>query len=138
MPIRNSSGAWTYFFGAGHYVRGDFLHYFQTHGGLETLGYPRTEAVIDGGRTVQYFQGGELVGDAHGNGVGPVALPPSPKLHVNVTGPSASDDADPSNEHARFVQLGTAITAFGTASRRASTMSSHVKVVGALVAEPEM
>lgn len=57
--------AWTYFYGAGHYVRGAFLHYFNTHGGLSTLGLPRTDQMLDArGYTVQYFQGAELVYDA--------------------------------------------------------------------------
>lgn len=59
---------WVYYLGAGHYVRGLFLQYFHAHGGLETLGYPRTEELQDGGHWVQFFQGGELVYDpAHGS-----------------------------------------------------------------------
>jgi hypothetical protein len=50
------------------------LHYFNTHGGLQTLGYPRTETIDEAGRLVQYFQGGELAYDpAHGS-VYPVDL----------------------------------------------------------------
>ena len=54
---------WAYYYGAGHYVRGAFLHYFRTHGGLQTLGYPRTEAIDVGGTLMQFFQGGELAYD---------------------------------------------------------------------------
>lgn len=57
----SGSHAWTYFFGAGHYVRGPFLKYFRAHGGLQTLGYPRTDALRIGSRTVQYFQAAELL-----------------------------------------------------------------------------
>lgn len=65
---------WLYFYGAGHYIRGAFLHYYQTHGGLETLGYPRTEAYVIRGQVIQYFEGGVLAYDApHGNAY-PLAL----------------------------------------------------------------
>jgi hypothetical protein len=65
---------WTYYLGAGHYMRGPFLAYFNAHGGLETLGYPRTEELVDGGQFVQYFQGGELVYDPEHRSVYPAEL----------------------------------------------------------------
>lgn len=40
----------------GHTVRGAFLDYFQTHGGVAIFGYPLTEETVENGRTVQYFQ----------------------------------------------------------------------------------
>jgi D-alanyl-D-alanine carboxypeptidase len=67
-------GRWLYYVGAGHYIRGEFLHYFITHGGLKTLGYPRTEEIEEGGRVVQYFQGGELAADGTTGLVLPVPL----------------------------------------------------------------
>lgn len=45
-----------YFPVTGHYVRGDFLRFFDAHGGLEVFGYPRTEQFVENGRSVQYFQ----------------------------------------------------------------------------------
>ncbi len=54
---------WLYFLGAGHYIRGLFLDYFNTHGGLRALGFPRTEAIHVANQRVQFFQGGELVYD---------------------------------------------------------------------------
>ncbi len=47
-----------YFAETGHYVCGDFLEFFETRGGLEIFGYPRTEAFDDPGfgLRVQYFQ----------------------------------------------------------------------------------
>ncbi|HEX8917537.1 MAG TPA: D-alanyl-D-alanine carboxypeptidase family protein, partial [Chloroflexota bacterium] len=68
------SNQWIYYVGAGHYIRGPFLHYFHTHGGLITLGYPRTEALRLGGQRVQFFQGGELVADPGRGSVYPVPL----------------------------------------------------------------
>ncbi len=63
--IAGGSGAhkWLYFLGAGHYLRGLFLDYFNTHGSLHALGYPRTEAIHVANQRVQFFQGGELVYD---------------------------------------------------------------------------
>ena len=37
-------------------VRGDFLNFFETKGGLEVFGYPITEPFWQGGVQVQYFQ----------------------------------------------------------------------------------
>jgi hypothetical protein len=65
---------WTYFIGAGHYVRGLFLAYFRTHGGLRTLGYPRTEELRENGQLVQYFQGSELIYDPAHHSVYPADL----------------------------------------------------------------
>lgn len=68
------SQAWTYYLGGGHYIRGLFLAYFRAHRGLETLGYPRTDEIEDGGQLVQYFQGGELVYDPLHRSVYPANL----------------------------------------------------------------
>ena len=45
-----------YFPQTGHSVQGDFLRFFNTYGGLEIFGYPLTEAFLENGRQVQYFQ----------------------------------------------------------------------------------
>jgi hypothetical protein len=45
-----------YFPDTGHTVRGEFLDYFNTHGGLRVFGFPITEEFVLNGRTVQYFQ----------------------------------------------------------------------------------
>ncbi len=59
---------WVFYPGAGHYIRNQFLAYFNTHGGLRTLGYPRTDAILEHGRVVQYFQGAKLIFDpGHGS-----------------------------------------------------------------------
>ena len=77
---------WSYFLGAGHYVRDDFLAYFRSHGGLSALGYPRTEEIVEGGRRVQYFQAGELVADPVHGTVYPVPLG---ELYAEKMAPSA-------------------------------------------------
>ncbi|MGH2443369.1 MAG: serine hydrolase [Chloroflexota bacterium] len=64
---------WTYYFGSGRYVMGAFLYYFRTHGGLQTLGYPRTGVLRLGSQTVQFFQGAELIAGRNGS-VYPEAL----------------------------------------------------------------
>jgi outer membrane protein assembly factor BamB len=45
-----------YFVETGHNVRGPFLDYFTNQGGLAQFGYPRTEEMMEEGKTVQYFQ----------------------------------------------------------------------------------
>lgn len=45
-----------YFAETGHTVGGKFLWTFQRLGGLDRFGYPRTEALMENGRRVQYFQ----------------------------------------------------------------------------------
>lgn len=70
----SGAGSWVYYVGAGHYIRGLFLAYFKTHGGLQTFGYPRTEEIEVGGLRVQFFQGGELVYDAAHRTVYPADL----------------------------------------------------------------
>ena len=49
-----------YFAETGHSVCGEFLHFFETYGGVESLGYPLTEEIIVDGWTVQYFEKGRL------------------------------------------------------------------------------
>ena len=49
-----------YFPETGHTVRGEFLDYFNQHGGLRIFGYPITEQFSLNGRTVQYFQRARL------------------------------------------------------------------------------
>lgn len=51
-----SVGPVRYFAPTGHTVTGDFLFAFDRLGGLDRFGFPRTEAFVEGGRTVQYFQ----------------------------------------------------------------------------------
>ncbi|HXI17998.1 MAG TPA: N-acetylmuramoyl-L-alanine amidase [Chloroflexota bacterium] len=40
----------------GHNLAYGFRHFFDTRGGLDIFGYPRTEEITEGGWTVQYFQ----------------------------------------------------------------------------------
>jgi hypothetical protein len=57
VPPDPASGVpWRYFEQTGHVVQGRFLDLFTARGGLETFGYPRTDELQEGGRTVQYFQ----------------------------------------------------------------------------------
>jgi hypothetical protein len=45
-----------YFPETGHSVRGEFLDFFETYGGLAVFGYPLTDEFPQNGRRVQYFQ----------------------------------------------------------------------------------
>jgi hypothetical protein len=64
-PAKSST---TYFPQTGHTVTGDFGSFFQTYGGLTIFGYPRTEAFMQDGRLVQWFQRAEFT-ETPGNGV---------------------------------------------------------------------
>ena len=45
-----------YFHQTGHNVLGGFRKFFETYGGLDIFGYPRTEEMNEDGLIVQYFQ----------------------------------------------------------------------------------
>ena len=45
-----------YYAATGHNVGNAFLRYFDERGGLDVFGYPRTEEMLEDGKTVQYFQ----------------------------------------------------------------------------------
>jgi len=47
-----------FFSETGHNVGGAFLNFYRARGGLDIFGYPRTEEILENGRTVQYFQRG--------------------------------------------------------------------------------
>ncbi|MGI8423392.1 MAG: SpoIID/LytB domain-containing protein [Chloroflexota bacterium] len=49
-----------FFVETGHNVGGAFLDFFQRSGGLDIFGFPRTEELLEDGRTVQYFQRAKL------------------------------------------------------------------------------
>jgi hypothetical protein len=45
-----------YFPQTQHNLGGDFLHYWQKHGGVTIFGYPVSEPFVEDGYTVQYFE----------------------------------------------------------------------------------
>jgi SpoIID/LytB domain protein len=55
-PARPAGPTSQYFEATGHNVGGAFLTFFRERGGLDIFGYPRTEEILEDGRTVQYFQ----------------------------------------------------------------------------------
>ncbi len=56
LGLHAQTQAEQYFSETGHTVRGEFLAFFNTHGGLRIFGFPITEEFPLNGRTVQYFQ----------------------------------------------------------------------------------
>jgi hypothetical protein len=54
--IHGQTSTIRYFPETGHSVRGEFLEFFETHGGLAVFGYPLTDEFTQDGRRVQYFQ----------------------------------------------------------------------------------
>jgi SpoIID/LytB domain protein len=59
-PPQPNGPANRYFGQTGHNVGGAFLRFFDRVGGVDVLGYPRTEELVEVGRTVQYFQRAKL------------------------------------------------------------------------------
>lgn len=55
-----SSADQRYFEETGHSVNFAFLGYFNTRGGLDALGFPISEELVENGRPVQYFQRARL------------------------------------------------------------------------------
>ncbi len=55
-PARAQTPAVRYFPETGHNVRGEFLRFFETRGGVELFGYPLTEEFVEDGVQVQYFE----------------------------------------------------------------------------------
>jgi beta propeller repeat protein len=49
-----------YFPETGHTLAAGFKHYWDSHDGLRLLGFPISEEMDEGGRTVQYFERGRL------------------------------------------------------------------------------
>jgi hypothetical protein len=53
-------GRFRYFPETGHFLRGVFLTYWETHGATAVLGLPITEALVEDGLTVQYLERARL------------------------------------------------------------------------------
>ena len=53
---RVGAAAIRYFPETGHSLGGNFRDFFETYGGLDAFGFPRTEPVLENGLLVQYFQ----------------------------------------------------------------------------------
>lgn len=55
-PSAISEGNSRYFTQTAHFLRGAFLHYWETHGRTPILGVPITEPIVEDGLTVQYLE----------------------------------------------------------------------------------
>ena len=56
VPAVRLSGGEKCFGATGRCMHGIFLGYWQAHGGLDRFGYPVTDELAEGGRTVQYTE----------------------------------------------------------------------------------
>ena len=65
---------WRYFQETGHTVQGELLQFFADSGGVDALGAPLTDEVVENGKTVQYFQRA-VIGHAPGEGFDAAPLP---------------------------------------------------------------
>lgn len=61
---QDRDGLYEYYPASGHYLRGKFRATFDADGGLQALGFPRTEPLSEGRTRVQYFQNGALEQDS--------------------------------------------------------------------------
>ena len=59
-PPQTESDTASYIDVTGHTIREPFLSFFNSRGGVARFGYPRTDAISEGGSTVQYFQRARL------------------------------------------------------------------------------
>jgi len=81
----DGAGPFYYFPASGHYVRGRFVLAFRIDGGLATLGFPRTEPLLEHGSQTQYFQNGALSLDLSTGRVSRVAIGLTPLPVATVT-----------------------------------------------------
>ena len=58
-PVPAKAGA-RYFGETGHNVEGVFLTHFESRGGIGRFGFPRTEATVENGLRVQWFERGRM------------------------------------------------------------------------------
>jgi hypothetical protein len=56
LPLQTTSALATDFPQTGHSLNGSFLQFWSAQGGIARFGYPITEQISEGGRTVQYFE----------------------------------------------------------------------------------
>lgn len=93
----DARGPFVYLPGSGHYLRGPFETGFLANGGLDALGFPRTEPLAEGRLQVQYFENGALARNAAGHvtrlrlGRTPVptlrpTVPPTPTAGTSTEG----------------------------------------------------
>ncbi len=59
-PPQSESDTESYVVVTGHTIREPFLAFFNANGGVARFGYPRTDAIDEDGKTVQYFQRSRL------------------------------------------------------------------------------
>jgi hypothetical protein len=73
-----------YFAQTGHTVSGDFLQYFDTHGGSVRFGLPISEPFLDKGRLAQDFQSARFFWEPER--LPPVTLEETGRLHFEAAG----------------------------------------------------
>jgi hypothetical protein len=56
VPATTSTPSSSFFSETGHSLSNGFRAFWESHGGLTVFGYPITEEITEGGRTVQYFE----------------------------------------------------------------------------------
>ena len=96
-----------YFPLTGHNVSGAFLSFFDSHGGIDTFGLPRTDAFEENGRLVQYFQRHRMEWWPENPPAWQVQLALIGDLVLPQADPPAPKPADPSSQY--FPQTGHSV-----------------------------
>ncbi len=81
IPTANETNR-RYFAETGHTLSGDFLHYFDTHGGSVRFGLPISEPFLEQGQLVQDLQSARFYWDVEANG--DVTLEPIGRTHLET------------------------------------------------------
>ncbi|MCL4543236.1 MAG: NBR1-Ig-like domain-containing protein [Chloroflexi bacterium] len=106
-PVTANPHGGLYFPQTGHNVLWPFEQFFLAYGGVNTFGYPRTEAFHEGGFLVQYFQRGRM--EYHPE------LPAGQQIQLTLLGDTLTKSQQPfpksapgqsSAEHEYFPQTG--------------------------------
>ena len=86
----------------GHTIREPFLSYFNAHGGVVRFGYPRTDAISEDGKTVQYFQRSRLEIGTDEDGDRVVQGPISSILRSGGTSTASATQSDSNSTQAQY------------------------------------
>jgi hypothetical protein len=90
---------------AGHWVIGEFLEYFKSHGGLAIFGYPLTEPYYEDGILIQYFQNARMEWHINADGSYSVQLGHLGE-ELNYSTPGIAEPARRESRKAYFSETG--------------------------------
>ncbi len=101
-PPQSESVAELYVAVTGHTIREPFLSFFIANGGVARFGFPRTDALSEDGKTVQYFQRSRLEIVLEDDGERVVQSPLGRSLYADVDLADLSPQADTGSAQEQF------------------------------------